>query len=282
MESLLNTRIPEDHKSILDSYIQVISVISSMLPDIALGITDKEQWLVYFPSRKIDLGVKPGTKINPREPLADCIKNNRVIKDEIPEEFFGFPFTGLANPIIHNGKVIGAIAIQMQEQNERELRRISDQIVVSITETNERISKVENGAEGLTTISNKLLQQSNHASTEMEKSNDVITMIKNIADQTNLLGLNASIEAARAGEMGRGFDVVAKEIRKLSNETVVSTERVRSIITNLQASMKEMAVSIEKVVEVGKEQAISTQEISTFIDEIERMSIDLKKYAAEI
>ncbi|WP_409254321.1 methyl-accepting chemotaxis protein [Bacillus sp. SCS-153A] len=170
----------------------------------------------------------------------------------------------------------------MQEQNERALRSIADQIVSSVSHTNESVSSVEKGADGLAEISNNLLQQSKDASHEMEKTNEVITMIKKIADQTNLLGLNASIEAARAGEMGRGFDVVAKEIRKLSKETVASTEKVRTIISTLQQSMKEMADSIEKVVSVGENQAASTQEISAFIDEIEKMSRELNTYASRL
>lgn len=266
----------------LNQYINVVSVISSMLPNIAVGITNTEEWLVYYPSRKIDLGVKRGTKINPQEPLADCIKNNKVIKQEVPSEFFGFPFTGLANPITLEGKVIGAIAIQLQEQNERELRRISDQIVTSIIHTNDNVNKVEKGAEGLSDISNQLLEQSIHAAEEMKKTDEVTKLIKKIADQTNLLGLNASIEAARAGDMGRGFNIVAKEIRKLSSETVASTEKIRETMTNLQESMKEMAASIEKVVAVGKNQALSTQQIATYIDEIEKMSKELNKYAAEL
>ncbi|WP_272495866.1 methyl-accepting chemotaxis protein [Bacillus pinisoli] len=279
MNTVVETKSAE---SILNSYITVLSVVSSMLQDIAIGVTDTEKWIAYYPSRKIDLGVRAGSKINPSEPLADCIKFRKVIKDEIPPEFFGFSFTGLANPIIHEGKVIGAIAIQLQEQNERKLRRISDQIVHSLEQANGSVSNVEKGANGLTEISHTLAEKSKHATEEMTKTDEVIRVIKKIADQTNLLGLNASIEAARAGDMGRGFDVVAKEIRKLSNETVISTEKVRTILTNLQTSMKEMAESVEKVVAVGRQQALSTQEISTFIDEIEKMSKELNKYAAEL
>nr|WP_269479307.1 methyl-accepting chemotaxis protein [Bacillus sp. SG-1] len=271
-----------EDQQILAYYVEVSKLIASMLPDIAVGITNTEEWIAYFPSGKIDLGVKPGTKINPQEPLADCILHKKVIKEEVPAEFFGFSFTGLANPIVKNGRVIGAVAIQMQQQNERDLRRIADKIVSSVSHTNESISNVEKGADGLAEISNNLLQQSKEASNEMEKTNEVITMIKKIADQTNLLGLNASIEAARAGELGRGFDVVAKEIRKLSKETVASTDKVRTIISSLQQSMKEMALSIERVVTVGENQAASTQEISAFIDEIEKMSRELNTYASKL
>ncbi|KAB2331267.1 methyl-accepting chemotaxis protein [Bacillus mesophilum] len=269
-------------QEILNQYINVMSVITSMLPNMAVGITNREEWLVYYPSQKINLGVKPGHKINPEEPLADCIKNNKVIKEEVPAEFFGISFTGLANPIMMNGKVIGAIAIQLQEQNERELIRISDQIVSSIIHTNDSVTNVEKGAEGLASISNQLLEQSIQAAGEMKKTDEVTKLIKKIADQTNLLGLNASIEAARAGDMGRGFNIVAQEIRKLSSETVVSTEKIRQTLISLQESMKEMAASIDKVVTVGKNQALSTQQISTYMNEIEKMSKELNKYAAKL
>ncbi|GAE26084.1 methyl-accepting chemotaxis sensory transducer [Halalkalibacter wakoensis JCM 9140] len=82
--------------------------------------------------------------------------------------------------------------------------------------------------------------------------------------------------------MGRGFGVVAEEIRKLSNETVSSTEKIRTTLTNIQKSMDEISASIEKVVEVGNDQAASTQEIASFIDEIEKMSKQLNKYASDL
>lgn len=272
----------QTNEKTLDSFIQVIPFIHSMLPDIGIGITNKDEWLVYYPGRKINLGAKPGLKINPKEPLADCILNNRRIEAQVPAEFFGVSFTGLAAPIVENGVVIGALAIQIQEQNERELRRISDQIVDFISQANERVSNIAQGADGLSEVSTTLLEQSNIASEEMKQTDDVIKFIKNIADQTNLLGLNAAIEAARAGDMGRGFGVVAEEIRKLSKETVSSTEKIRTTLENIQKSMREINLSIEKVVTVGREQATSTEEISLFIDQIEKMSIELNKYASEL
>lgn len=270
------------NNDMLDSLKKALPLIHSMLPHVGIGLTNTEEWLSYYPGTKIDIGARKGMKINPDEPLADCILLKKQIRQEVPAEFFGFPFTGLATPVIEENQVIGAVAIQLQEQDEKELRRISDLMVSSIGQANKQISVITSSADRLADTSQTLLEQASRTVSEVKQTDEVIDFIKKVADQTNLLGLNASIEAARAGDAGRGFDVVAKEIRKLSHETVASTEKIRSTLLTIQKSMNEISNSIEKIVASGTNQAASTQEISSFINEIEQMSRDLNNYAAKI
>ena len=271
-----------DLHPVLQNYLEILPLFHSMLPDLAIGLTDTQEWITYFPGRKIDIGARAGTKINPQEPLADCIKNKVLIHDEVPPEFFGLPFTGIAAPILDNGQVIGALAIQLQKQNEKQLRAISDQILQSLEKASNRVVSITDSSEGLSKISDKLLEQSTHAMEEVKNTDEVLNFIKRVADQTNLLGLNAAIEAARAGDKGLGFTVVANEIRKLSFETVSSTEKIRQTLTNIQNSVNEITASIQEVVVVGREQASSTDEISNIITKIESMSKELNKYASEL
>ncbi len=95
------------------------------------------------------------------------------------------------------------------------------------------------------------------AKDHINSTKEVISYIKKIADQTKLLGLNASIEAARAGQHGLGFGVVAAEVGKLANNSTVSTEKINAILNNIEGSMQIIFEGIEKTASIAKKQALN-------------------------
>ena len=120
----------------------------------------------------------------------------------------------------------------------------SDQGVKSISKTITDMKKIEDS-------SSNLLQKVEALSSLSNTLTDIIQSLQKISSQTNLLALNASIEAARAGVAGRGFDVVAKEIRKLSEESKKATKEAETSVQSIFTEVNH----IKDITEVGKELA---------------------------
>jgi ligand-binding sensor protein len=84
---------------------------------------------------------------------------------------------------------------------------------------------------------NGLIEAAGDAKKQCQETASILDFTRNVAQQTNLLGLNAAIEAARAGEQGKGFAVVAEEVRKLAGDSIDSSEKIENILTNIKDSV---------------------------------------------
>ena len=214
----------------------------------------------------------------------------------------------------------GQIASTMQEMAvaAEEQANSSTRIANSIINLNSLIDQANLNGEHLKNTSNIILETADQGNEQMEYSelqmnkiheivkgsvdkvkglgeqtqdiSKLVSVIHDIANQTNLLSLNAAIEAARAGEAGKGFTVVAEEVRKLSEQVTNSISEITSIVQGIQTESRETIQALEdgyKQVEEGKGQIKITgqafhhiySEVKGFVADIERMSDHLKEIA---
>lgn len=265
----------------MEAFVRITPHLNKLISaDVFIDVADTEQILAYEPAETLDIGEKAGDLISQGGAMRQVINSGRRVEKEVPAQVHGVPYKAIAEPVFdEDGSVIGIVNVGTSLANQLRFQEIVQLFGTAFEEVNNSIQEIAKGSQNLAVVGEKLSQITYQTKEDVNKTDDIIQMIRHIATQTKMLGLNAAIEAARAGEHGRGFAVVAEEIRRLSEESNNSAKQVAAILSKIVGSIDNVNSESQETSAVSQEQAASTEQIAATVQDMMLQLEQLDKFS---
>jgi len=262
-------------EQIFQSLIDVSPIIMKMFGEnTSIMICDTNKCIYVLESKNLKALMKPGQELND-EMLEKTGINENIYKKRkeyttiYDEGASGISFKGTAVPVINeNNEVVGFISINTSIGEFVKTKNSIDELKCSLQETNLTVSEIANSAVHLSEKLNFMVKNTNETEKLIDETTKAVTLIEGISKQSNLLGLNAAIESSRAGEYGKGFSVVAGEMRKLALNSGESSKKISAALAEMSNSMKVIIKTINELGQISTNQAASLEELSATVDQI--------------
>lgn len=231
---------------ILDMFMKIAPYFNDVIAtDVGVTVARDGKYVLYLPADDLDLKTKVGESVLAGATKQALETGRQVVKLITKEKSsYGIAYVANAMPFKDGGKVVGCVtttmsvsAIEKVTSISGELAASSEELTAGMEELAGRAVEVGNACKRLEGLGKNLL-------TAAKQTDEIVAFIRNVAGQTNLLGLNAAIEAARVGEAGRGFGVVAEEVRKLAEVSGESVKRIAGSLTNIREAIQALSQEI--------------------------------------
>ncbi|MBT2763440.1 methyl-accepting chemotaxis protein [Paenibacillus sp. ISL-20] len=278
-----NVTEEQTQHELISAFVKVAPLLKSLTnDDITIGIYDTEKLIINIPGKTFSLNVSPGDPLVEGDIVTNAIRNNTALSAVVPKELFGFPLAARAIPLHdEQGRVIGGVGMGTSLEKANALFEMAESFSAIVEQTTASIGDISQSIAHLTERVTDVTNQMTDVSSSAQQIGKISSVVKEISDQSNMLGLNASIEAARAGEVGRGFSVVADEIRKLATSSKENVDQINGITKNIQEFLQRLNHAFSDILTLTDTQSRAIQEFSTTIHEISIKAEELAQVAEE-
>jgi hypothetical protein len=261
--------IPRQHK-LVNAFDSFAPVITELLPEGGmLYVADKEKFVKKEGSKKFDVEqIQVDQQLSNDSVGKEAMEQKKLVMRECSAEVYGVPTLIAASPIFADEEVVGTFGLVLPRQMANQLKEISYSLEQGLNGVSASVEQITSATNDISNNQRGLHEEIEKVKGQLGDINEVMAFIKNIADETKMLGLNAAIEAARVGEAGLGFGVVAEEIRKLSQESKQTVAQIRNLTKSIEKSMNETAGSSESTLAVVEETSAAIQEVNATIEEM--------------
>ncbi len=251
--------------------------------DCSVMVTNTEGVIIHYDeAQTFKANVKVGEPA-PGSSIKNCIATKQVVKTMIPQHLYGVKLRSIVRPVFEeDGTLAGVVGMAISLKTEEALHNAAHTIAATTEEMTATTEELAASATRLAHDLAKVKAGSERVITEINKTDEILRFVSDVASNSNLLGLNAAIEAARAGEQGRGFAVVADEIRKMAVNSAQSVNDIKKILQTIQKEVLGVMETIVSTAQLSDHQAIATEQIGKTMQELTSTANEVEQIANSV
>ncbi len=258
-------------------------IIDSQPEGAWVGASDMEKVLRRMGSEKFDTNVVVGLPITEVKTAMQTLQAKKRIQVDIPTKKLG-DIRMISIPLFdeETGEVVGTFGITAPRNLASNLQNASSKLRSNTDDMARVMQQIATSAGEINVTESRLADVIKSVQENLENIVEVLAFTKDVANQTKMLGLNAAIEAARAGDLGKGFGVVAGEIRKLSDQSKQTADEIGKLTRAIEIRIKEAVEASQGTVMQSQEQAAATEEVTATVMELAEVAEKLATLAKSL
>lgn len=261
-------------KELMDALIVITPFIAEIMQtDMGFAITDNEKFIVQTDGQTVKLNISPGDPVNPKSAMAEAMRTKKPAVKNMDASLYGIPVRIYGYPLLdEKNRVMGSVGIARNIETWTGLNQSAQELSESSKAVENIINQFLEVASQLNNDSVLLQNKADDINQKFQETNQILESIKSISSQTRLIGLNAAIEAARIGTVGKGFGVVANEIRKLSGNSNDASIEIEKTLKKLQKDLENITKEVTSINNTVIDQLEKAKEINLQVERFGEIS----------